>query len=70
MDKQKGALQKNLHRMYNTKASVKKGIQELERRLETTSLSTADEKRTIQDIDKLKKSEPIFEQIDQLYKQM
>lgn len=70
LDRQKGAKQKNLHRLYNTKNMVKKGIQDLERRLETTSLSTADEKRTIADIEKLKKSEPVFEEIDELNKQI
>ena len=55
-----------MHPQFTSHQKVKQAISDMENRLETTTLDQRSEKKLIQDIDKLKQSEPFLNQIDEI----
>lgn len=70
MDREKVTLLKQVHPIYNSLALLDKGVREIEKRMETSTLSRAEESRAIADITKIKNSKSILNKIDTIREQI
>ncbi len=70
INRERDKLAKRCHQVYNTIDQLEKGVKQLEKRLTTNTLSAADEKLLIQEIEKVKNSKPHLEKREQLRAQI
>jgi chromosome segregation ATPase len=70
LNKQRDKLRQQVHPIYNDAGSLAAGVKALERRLTTESLDRYTELKIVKEIEQVKKSQPLFDEIDKLTKKM
>ena len=66
MERARTLEQKNIHPVYNDREKLERGINELEKRLHTQSISRAEENSIIKEIKQVKESDVYFQKIDDI----
>ena len=66
MERARTLEQKNIHPIYNDREKLERGINELEKRLHTQSISRAEENSIIKEIKQVKESDVYFQKIDDI----
>ena len=59
-----------MHPVYNRADKVKQGIKDLEKRMTTTTMSRAEENKTIKEIETIKQSEAVFKELEKIQNQI
>ena len=66
MERARTLEQKNIHPIYNDREKLERGINELEKRLHTQSISRQEENSIIKEIKQVKESDVHFQKIDDI----